>query len=1305
MRQKTSTRARRLIAAMAAMLVTPALTVLSVTAPADAAEPTGVSFTLEGCYRPTPNSPLPVLPNTDGDFICPDSYYTTGNLGKIWNELDLVPYRVTTDAGNSAPASQTYTIAVVLDSEDDGAPGYDVLSEPVINDALSDDQCEVSVGSELLTGNFGGIDESRYRLLTITQPRNTTCVLDYYGRLALGSHLFPGSSLHANLANENLESGGVGQKEVSIPVKEIEPQTIAKDMTASQGADYTWNLYKEAMPATVDLGNTCEATGDPTVEVDVTVSWERNPATPGMVDIITHVYATNPAHRTITVNVNDEIYTGSLTPGQGTLLGSESSGDVDVPANTTLLVLTHTTTAPATVTQVNDVATATYTDLVTGIPVPGSTEAEAFATVQQTGPVTNDTATITDVEDISGSGLTFAVDSFTGAGGAFDGGYVAGTFTNGQVSWTSDSQSGAGSVTFTKTIKAAKGSIEADGSLDDTATLTGSDGFSTTADASIAVSVDTLAELTIEKTIDDVLQGAEEATFSFDVVDASDAVVATESITFAAGETSKSVTVDNLEPGTYSVEETPAAGFTGDGPKNIDLTGFICSGTVSFDNDAVPASAKVKKISSPGGFEAGWTFDLKSGDTVLESATTTGAGYVAFTTDLDEGDYTIVEQGQDGWTSDGGSAGCAFTVDLPADADKEFACEFTNTYEPSVTIDKVGDELSKIGDDVNYEITVTNTGSAGGVAGAPNLVCDVTDPLIGLDETVTLTPGADEVYDVGPFTIPDGADDPFTNTASVSCHYPSLTEEVASGSSAWDTNLFQPSIDVTKTGPAYAKVGDTVTYEVTIENTSSADTPAMDFASFSDTLVASVDPPDECDTLAPAGDTGDSCTFTYTYTVQAADDTGQPLNNEATAVYNPRGFPNQIEDSDDHDVTLLHPSYTVSKTCVSTEPVPQEGPALFEVTFVNTGDADLTITADDGIGTFDLAVGQTKKFDVSVAGPFSGQATVANTVTSSGAIDTDAGYGVTWSSGDKTANDSCDIGSRVTLKKLTKGVVDPSYDWQFGIYDGPNYGDGSGFLGDPLAIDSSAGDADGVLDFGNLNLDPAKAYSICELNNLAAAGWTQEWRVYVNGSWIVVPAYNPHGFDDPMANVGVTCVDFGAGEDYTLAAGGTLEFEVNNDYPGGEPRTPGYWKNWSSCTNGGQYDKATGANDPENEFWALDELLNSPGFLIGDLQLGAGDCLEAVAVLDQRNFATGKKAANDAAYTLAMHYFAYALNQGAGAEAPNATTAAAALQAQALLDKVDYDGTGKYLTNSKLADYKEALRLAAILDAYNNGLQ
>ena len=209
----------------------------------------------------------------------------------------------------------------------------------------------------------------------------------------------------------------------------------------------------------------------------------------------------------------------------------------------------------------------------------------------------------------------------------------------------------------------------------------------------------------------------------------------------------------------------------------------------------------------------------------------------------------------------------------------------------------------------------------------------------------------------------------------------------------------------------------------------------------------------------------------------------------------------------------------------------------------------------------------------------------------------------------------------------------------------------------------------------------------------------------VGGSWVVVPAYNPHGFDTPMQNLGVSCVDFGAGQTYQLTAGGTLEFEVNNAYPGGEPRTPGYWKNWSSCSGGGQWLKATGANDPNNEFWALDELLNSPGFLVGDLPWIAGDCKQAVSVLDQRDIKSGKKMASDAAYTLAMHFFAYLLNQAAGAEPPNATTvqAAAGLPRRSSTRSTS-PAPGPYLT-SKKADYALALKLAKILDAYNNGLQ
>ena len=170
---------------------------------AEAVEPTHVSFTLEGCKDPSVNLEFT-------GFVCADADYTTGNLGKSWNELDLVPHRITTQLGEQDAASEIYDVAIVADREDVSRPGYDIISVPVLNDALSDDSCELVAytGGDLPSGvgqtvspGLGAADTSIYRILTISQDKGTTCVFDYYQRLALGSHIYPGSSLHSNLAN------------------------------------------------------------------------------------------------------------------------------------------------------------------------------------------------------------------------------------------------------------------------------------------------------------------------------------------------------------------------------------------------------------------------------------------------------------------------------------------------------------------------------------------------------------------------------------------------------------------------------------------------------------------------------------------------------------------------------------------------------------------------------------------------------------------------------------------------------------------------------------------------------------------------------------------------------------------------------------------------------------------------------------------------------------------------------------------------------------------------------------------------
>ncbi|HET7486612.1 MAG TPA: hypothetical protein VFJ85_01690 [Acidimicrobiales bacterium] len=725
---------RRLGVLVASLGILATMAPAMLASPAAAADPQQVSFTLEGCR----NDGSIVLP-IGGQFICPNAAYTTGNLGKGWNELDLVPFRLTSSAGNSAPASQTFTVAVVLDNFDAGHPGYDVLSVPTLNAGLSASSCTApTVGpQQSLTPGLGGIATSIYRLVTITQATHTDCVYDYYGRLALGSHLFPGSSLHANLANENLGTAGIGSKDVSIPVKEILPQELRKDMTATQDSDHVWSISKQATPANLSFTDTCAVGAAMSKAVQVTVQWQRLPAAgTGNITIVTHVYAKNPASRVITVNVSDDIRSGT------TILDTAAVSNVDVPANTELLVLTHTTSVPDGKTNLNDVATATYTDKVTGIPVPGNTTATASATVQPSGVELNKTATITDVESLTGANLEFSVDSVTGStsGSSFGGGYTPGTHTTGPVSWTSGTQSGSGSVTFNKTVYVTQPSITS-GTLSDTATLTGSDGFTTSASASTNLSATAAVSLKIDKTMS--LSFASAKTFTFHVLLNGTTEVAVKQITIPAGSTAGSVTATGLAPGTYTVHEDATAPFGAQDSAPVTITLPSCSNTLTVTNNAAPAGARVRKITLPAG-STSWAFTLTgkdAGNTDLGISevqnATAGAGYVSFATalDVDGATYTITETAQSGWDLTGvagdfnGNAGraatstasrtCSVTLNLTTDSGGLMSCTFTNTQRGSIIVKKVtepagapgsftftGDAAGSIGD--GGSITVSN---------------------------------------------------------------------------------------------------------------------------------------------------------------------------------------------------------------------------------------------------------------------------------------------------------------------------------------------------------------------------------------------------------------------------------------------------------------------------------------------------------------------------------------------------------------------------------------------------------------------
>jgi hypothetical protein len=1292
---------------LAVLVPTIALTATPSSAAAVNPPANDVSFTLEGCRLPVSNTthlPLYTLP-LSGKFICKNQTwdgsnddYTTGNLGKSWNELDLVPFRVVIGTGNTA--APAFTIAAALDAFDAGHPGYDVISAPTLNPG-SDAGCPtVTAGSQTTADpGLGGIDQSIYRRWDLAgTPANSDCVYDFYGRLALGSHLFPGASLHANLAlvdpastnPDGITTSGIGSRDVSIPVNEISPQELNKDMTATQGSDHVWNIVKSPTPANLSFTNTCDTSQPLSAHVNVTVTWTKQPAVAsGPITVITHVYATNPASRVITIQGSDDIRSGT------TVLDTAPFGPTDVPANTANFpVLTHTFLAPSGATNLNDIATATYTDLVTGVPIPGQTSATASANVQLSGVELNQTATINDVETITGSGLTFSTDSFSGASGSFDNGYNAGTPTTGPVSWTSASQGGSGSVTFNKTVYATQGSIEPTGDLHDVATLNGSDGFTASAFADVNISVNTFASLTISKSIPNVLQTGESQNFVFDVTGPG-GYTNHVTLSFGAGDTSQSTTINGLTPGSYTVHEQTATGWLPQPNQTVDLSGSICSGTASFHNAFTPARATAVKITNPAGFEGGWTLTL-TGPGGPETQVTDSGGNASFATSLQEGIYTITETPQPGWVQD--SVPCTFTVNYPADAGRVFSCTFHNTYQPHISLTKEGPSLSKIGDPVTYVITLTNTSLGGGAAGAPSLSCSVFDSEIGFTKNnVVLGPGEVDTSFV-PFTIPPGASDPFPNTAHAVCVVPGSgpTLQATADSNLVNINLFQPGVHITKSGRAFARVGDTVTYNITITNTSSSDSPDLLLASFSDSVVSTATPPASCNDLAP----GASCSFSYTYVVQAGD--ADPLTNTATVHYHPQGFPNDITDHASSTLDVLHPSFTVNKICTSAQPVPLGATsATFQVRFNNTGDTDLVITADDGIGTFTLAAGGHASYTVTVNGPFTG-GSIDNTVHTT-SVTTAAKYGLTNNTvGNQSSSASCQRGGLTKVIKTVSGAA-PSGTQAFTF----TLRTGASMLSDGTTLETLTANAGngGILNF-TTNLVPGQHYQMCED---VMPGWntTLPAPLFVPNSFITPTLPNPNAINLTV------CTDFVA------TAGGTTTFTVDNSPPpGGRALTIGFWKNWASC-----------ASSSGNKKPVLDQTLaiasTSPniGLVVSAQNMGSGwsvyaptyylilsgsttnknvapSCSKAVNLLNKSTATKGTKMASDPLFNMTAQLIGAQLNMFAGAGV-SGTTVVNVNKAVLLNGKYQFNGD-TYTPKLTAADTTLANCLATQLDNYNN---
>jgi hypothetical protein len=586
--------------------------VMGLAAVALAQDSADTKFSFQGCRNdgsitlPNPNPPYA------GQFICPDTAYTGGELGKGWNELDLVPYRLTATAGKKPVSPYSVTIAAGY-LTNHGDPGYDIISVPTLNASLSDASCTaLSAGAQTIgpsvTNGQGGDQQTIFRNLTITQDANSTCVYDWYQRLAIGSHLNPGASLHSYFFDKSYQNDNYQGHNSDVPIMlgESTGFSVSKTMNAVENTDHDWTVTKTA-PSQVMFPNVCSLNQTST-PIQVTVSWQLLPADPFNISVSSTVAVSNNTHRPLNVSVTDNIYSGSDQTNQiGTETGSvnnlaPNTQGVNVPLTPSSL------TTPVGPTEFNDVANATFTDPVVGDTFPGTAVASTGVS-DNGGQVYDLSSTINDTETLTGSLLAFSTDSFIPAIGAFDNSYVAGTQTVGPVSWTSNSQSGDGSVTFNKTIYFTGGAgVLTSGDLADTATLTGSDyattGLQRTFSADVKIVTDARVTLTIQKNVD-LAPATGSQTFNFHIKTSATATndVTTASVTFnwPTDGASKSVVVPDLAAGTYFVTEDPATGWTYDAANSTPETTITlpsCGGNVVIANKHQAQDLTVSKTAT-----------------------------------------------------------------------------------------------------------------------------------------------------------------------------------------------------------------------------------------------------------------------------------------------------------------------------------------------------------------------------------------------------------------------------------------------------------------------------------------------------------------------------------------------------------------------------------------------------------------------------------------------------------------------------------------------------------------------------------
>ena len=278
---------------------------------------------------------------------------------------------------------------------------------------------------------------------------------------------------------------------------------------------------------------------------------------------------------------------------------------------------------------------------------------------------------------------------------------------------------------------------------------------------------------------------------------------------------------------------------------------------------------------------------------------------------------------------------CVTASGVAFEGERAFIVEDTNCATvdlvlADLTVEKICPPLSysKIGDDVCYDVNITNTGEVA------LLILDVNDSLVGTLPAcigVILAPGQSCV-DSYCYTIQQGDPDPLLNKVTVVAEVLELGNILERESNECSIDLVEAGLSLEKICPplGYSKVGDDVCYELQLTNT--GEVPVLVLDAF-DTLYGPI--LDWVGLIILPGEI-----WPFEYCIEVPQGAPNPLRNDAFVLGEVPELGNIVDANDFCEVTLVDPNIDLEKAVEPNEACPGDT-VTYTICIENTGDVTL----------------------------------------------------------------------------------------------------------------------------------------------------------------------------------------------------------------------------------------------------------------------------------------------------------------------------------------------------------------------------